>query len=508
MSMPLTTMAADPLTPALEQRVRDYVLRSMDELGVPGAAVAVVTADGVAYIEGFGQAGGVDVTADTPFDLASVSKSFTAIAVFQLAQSGAIELDDRLKDYMPWIDDTHAALGDVTIRDLLGHASGWTIGDGQANLVDTSGGPDAIQRNARRLASVEPTNGRGTFEYSNANYDVLAALIEIVSESSYADYMASSVFEPLDMAAASAARADAEANGLAQGYIPFLGLAVPYEVPYIPGGAGSGYLHASAEDLAHALVFHLDGGRWNDRQVLGADWVAELHRPQVYADTVSGYAGGLWTFPFWPGETVDTSATLPEYHVPMSLQHEGDHASTATSILVLPEEGWGVAVLLPMNDQAAPSRFHQIDDGIASILLGLDPRPMVAYEDVLLQHLRLILAAVVLLQLAGVVVATRRLRRWRAAPESAPSRLGGAVQDLLLPGVVDIGVSVAAWWLYLDRADAPLAVGFVYAPDVVGLIGVVSILGMGWGAVRTIATLRVMRRGSPAAPQPEPTPAA
>ena len=78
------------------------------------------------------------------------------------------------------------------------------------------------------------------------------------------------------------------------------------------------------------------------------------------------------------------------------------------------------------------------------------------------------------------------------------------MQHLLIPGIVDIGLSAADWWLYLDQADAPLAVGFVYAPDIVALIGLISILGFGWGAIRTVATLRVMRRGSDTATQPEP----
>ena len=490
---------ADPLADDLAAHVRAYVSEELDALGVPGAAVAIVRDDEVVFAEGFGEAGGVAVRADTPFDLASVSKSLTAIAVLQLAESGSVGLDDPVGDHVDWIDDTHSALADITIRDLLGHTSGWTIDDGQANLADTYGEPDAIERNVRRLASIAPSNARGTFEYSNANYDVLALLVEIVSGMPFGEYMTASVFEPLGMAHAHVAREAAEADGLAQGYIPFMGLTVPYEVPFVAGGAGSGFLHASAEDLAHTLVFHLDDGRWNGRQVLGAEWVRELHRPSVYADSVSGYAGGLWVFPFWPAGTVavaDDGSAM--YDVPMTLQHEGDHSSTATAILVLPEEGWGVVTLLTLNDSAAPSRYHQLDDGIAAILLGGDPPPIVAYEDLLRQYVRPVLAVVVLLQLVGIAVATRRLRRWRDEPDSAPTGSRGALTHLVVPGIADIALTGAVWFLYLDGADAPISVGLVHAPDIVLLIALVSVLGIGWGMVRTIATLRSMRR-APAA---------
>lgn len=499
----------EPLDGSVADRVRAYVTGELDALGVPAAAIAIVRDDEVVLAEGFGHAGGVAVTARTPFDLASVSKSLTAIAVLQLAEAGSLGLDDPVREHVSWIDDAHAALGDITVRDLLGHASGWTIGDGQANLADAYGEPDAIERNVRRLASIAPTHSRGTFEYSNANYDLLAYLVEVASGIPYAEYMTESVFGPLDMADAHASRVDAEADGLAQGHIPFLGLTVPYEVPYIAGSAGSGFLHASAEDLAHVLVFHLNHGRWNGRAVLGSEWVEELHRPTTYADTVSGYAGGLWTFPFWPAGTVDATGDVPEYQVPMTLQHEGDHSSAATGILLFPEEGWGVATLLPMSDTAAPSRFHQIDDGIGAILLGLDPPPTTAYEDLVMQHIRLIVGLIALTQLAGIAVAVRRLRRWRARSATAPHGVRGVLVHQVVPDVPDVGVPAAVWGFYLQEADAPVAVAAAHVPDILLLFIVVTLLGIGWGVVRAIATARAMRSGaSGPGPSLETAPAA
>jgi CubicO group peptidase (beta-lactamase class C family) len=494
--------SAQPIDATVADRIRSYVTAELAALGAPGAAVAVVHADQVVLAEGFGEAGGREITAETPFDLASVSKSLTAIGVLQLAESGALDLDDPVTRHIGWFDDVVPELGSVTVRDLLGHASGWTIGDGQANLADQYAGPDAIERNVRRLASIPPTNPRGSFEYSNANYDVLAHLIEVVSGEPYAEYMTRSVFEPLEMAHAHVARTEADADGLAQGYAPILGVTLPFEVPYVAGGAGSGFLHASATDLAHTLVFHLNDGRYDDHQVLGAEWVDELHRPSIYADSVSGYAGGLWTFPFWPAQTVDTSGDVPEYRVPMTLQHEGDHSSTATAILLFPEERWGVVTLLPMNDSAAPSRFHQLDDGIGAIVLGLEPPATVAYEDLLAQHVRLVLVAIAAVQVVGIVIASRRLRRWSAAPASAPRGAGGAIRHVVVPAAVDVLLPVAVWLFYLDQADAPINVAFAYAPDIVLLMVAITALGIGWGTVRTLRTIGVM--SSPSAPEPAP----
>ncbi|HEX7225872.1 MAG TPA: serine hydrolase domain-containing protein, partial [Candidatus Limnocylindria bacterium] len=135
---PGSVRAAEPLDPAVAAAVHDYIVRELDALGVPGAAVAVVHRDSIVYTEGFGTADGDGraVTARTPFDLASVSKMLTAIAVYQQVERGTIGLDDRVQTHIPWFADAQPALADVTVSDLLGHTSGWTTYDGVVNLLD------------------------------------------------------------------------------------------------------------------------------------------------------------------------------------------------------------------------------------------------------------------------------------------------------------------------------------------------------------------------------------
>jgi CubicO group peptidase (beta-lactamase class C family) len=500
------TVAADPLDPELADAIRDYTRREMAAIGVPGAAVVIVRDDAIVFAEGFGRAdaGGREVTPATPFDLASVSKSLTAIAVMRQVEAGALELDAPVVSYLPWFGDTHPALRDVTVLDLLGHQSGWTIGDGQANLADGYDGADAIERNVRRLAATEPTQPRGTFEYSNANYDVLAYLVEVSSGIPFADYIQANVFEPLDMRHAHVTRSGAEADGPAQGFYPFFGLRIAYEGPFIPGGIGSAFLSASAEDLGHAMIFHLNEGSYGGAQVLSPQSIDLLHTPISHPDASSGYAGGLYIYPLWSAGSLHTETDRSEYRVPIVLEHGGDHASFATGILVLPQERWGVTVLFNINDSAAPSRYHQLHYGIATMLLGGEAPETIAYEDAVLQYIRTIVVAVVLLQLIGIAWAIRRLRQWRRSPDSAPrGRL--AVAAHLLPALaLDLVVTAAFVWLYLDRNDAPFEILVIYAPDLaVGLV-LIAFLGIGWGIVRTVLTLRVLRgRESPVvAPAP------
>jgi CubicO group peptidase (beta-lactamase class C family) len=494
---PASVLAAEPLEPDIVAAIQAYVGQELESLSVPGAAVVVVRDDEIVFAQGFGRADddGRDVTPQTPFQLASVSKSLTAIAVMEQVEAGNLALDRTVRSYLPWFGDDQPALGDVTVRDLLGHQSGWTEADGRRNLADTYDGEDAIERNVRRLAQIAPANARGTFEYSNANYDTLALLVETASGMAFADYIEAEVFSPLAMAHSHASRAAAEADGLAQGYYPFLGIPIAYAAPDVPAGAGSGFLFASAEDLGHELIFQLNEGRYGDQQVLSAASVRELQRPISRPDATSGYAGGLWTYPLWAAGSLDTDTQAPTYRVPVMYEHGGDHVSAATGILFLPEERLGVVVLLNTNDESAPSRFHQMDSGIATILLGGEPPATIAYEDAVGQYVRTLLAAVVAVQIVGIGWALRRLRAWRRSPASRPPT-GLAVAAQLVPALLlDVGVTVAIWWLLADRAaGVPFEVVMRYAPDIALLIIVITILGIGWGVLRTFLSIRVLRK--------------
>ncbi|HET8777898.1 MAG TPA: serine hydrolase domain-containing protein, partial [Candidatus Limnocylindria bacterium] len=152
--MPAGVLAADPLDPSTEERIRSFVQGGLDELGVPGAAVAVVHADGVAYAEGFGQADatGRPVTPQTPFRIASLSKQITAIAARQLIDEGLLRLDVTVHDYLPWFGADGSAVASITVRDLLAHTSGWTTRDGTVTLTEESTDALALERNVRRLA--------------------------------------------------------------------------------------------------------------------------------------------------------------------------------------------------------------------------------------------------------------------------------------------------------------------------------------------------------------------
>jgi CubicO group peptidase (beta-lactamase class C family) len=475
-------LAADSLTPDGEQRVIDYVTTEMESLGIPGAAVAIVSGADVVLAQGFGVTGpgGQPITASTPFHLASVSKSLTALAVMQLIESGALGLGDSLAQLLPSSVFQGSGAGAVTIADLLGHTSGWTERDGLVNRVEPDLSAQALELNVARILSTPLSHPIGEFEYSNANYDVLGHVIEQASGETYGNYMRSHVFEPLAMTHSFTTEQDAVAGGVASGHYPFFGLVRPHHMVYVPGSVPSAYVAASAEDLGHFLIAQLNEGRYGEAAVLSPDGVETLQHPLTRPNPWDGYAMGLWVYPLWnAGQMID--GTVPEYRVPVILEHSGDSEAYASSILLLPEEKVGVVVLLNVNDESVPSRYHQMHLGIASILLGKEPAPTVAYEGAIERYAKGIALGVVGLFLLRGALSFRRLRRTRTT--SIPTQV-------ILPLSIDVVLVIAVWWFLADQADAPMALVRRSVPDVVLAAVIASVIGLGWGVGRTIWRLR------------------
>ena len=76
----------------------------METAHIPGLSIAIVKGDQIVYRKGYGQAdpSGRPVTPHTPFIIGSISKTFTALAVMQLVESGKVELDAPVQRYLPW----------------------------------------------------------------------------------------------------------------------------------------------------------------------------------------------------------------------------------------------------------------------------------------------------------------------------------------------------------------------------------------------------------------------
>lgn len=131
---------------------------------------------------------------DTPFYIASLSKSFTATAIILLQQKGSLTFDDKASKYLPKLP---AYAKDITIRHLLTHTSGiWDYEKGMSGKKELKN-QDVLNWLQQKKKLQFPSGSK--FEYSNSGYIILSLIIEKTSGKSYAEFLNENIFVPLKM---------------------------------------------------------------------------------------------------------------------------------------------------------------------------------------------------------------------------------------------------------------------------------------------------------------------
>jgi CubicO group peptidase (beta-lactamase class C family) len=182
----------------LARRIDEFLSR-LSGFGYSG--VILVVKDGKRILrKGYGLAdeeASVPNTPETVFDIGSLAKQFTAAAILKLETQGKLKITDTIDRYLPGVPQDKSG---ITIEQLLSHTSGL---DSDFPLVDPTGNyyeevnrTDAI----RRILEVPLVGEPGkSFAYSNAGYVLLAAIVEIASETPFRDFLRTSFFQPAGM---------------------------------------------------------------------------------------------------------------------------------------------------------------------------------------------------------------------------------------------------------------------------------------------------------------------
>ena len=398
----------EPTGDELAARMDAYLAANFPRAGAPGLAVAVVDAGGVRYLRTFGDC----PDADAPFVVGSLSKSFTAVAVMQLVEQGAVDLDAPASRYAPGYD----VPDEVTVRSLLNQTSGFGAYDSLAEAADGELGETF-----------------GAFSYANANYDLLGRVVEGASGEDYARYLDEHVLEPLGMASTTADPARAEALGMVQGHRDWFGLPVADGFRHAQGdgawgGPASGYVASSVRDMASYLRMYLNGGMGGDgARVLSADSVRRMFLDRVPDPEGDTYYGMGWTSFSWDdGELV--------------LSHDGQVENYTASMCLLPERGIGIVALSDANDNAGGNiRFFDLVGGVVSVAIGGTGQPMDdAWTWAWRQRVDVLYASALLLAVSPLLLTGRWRRRLSAACRGgvAPIVRARSLRMLLVRGVL------------------------------------------------------------------------
>jgi CubicO group peptidase (beta-lactamase class C family) len=241
--------------PEIERIFTSYVERRH----MPGAVMGVIIDGELAWVKAAGvrdTQGRAPVTPDTVFRIASMTKSFTGMAILKLRDEGKLSLDDPAARYVPALADLPYPTKDspaITIRHLLTHSEGFPEdnpwGDRQLHQSDET------MRAWIRAGIPFSTVPGMEFEYSNYGFAILGQVIARASGKSYADYMRDNILRPLGMNASTFEASEVPKEQIALGY-RWDGQAYQPE-PILAHGSfgGMGGLWTSARDLARYVAF-------------------------------------------------------------------------------------------------------------------------------------------------------------------------------------------------------------------------------------------------------------
>lgn len=234
------------------------VLALMDEGKIPGLSLVIINGD-QQIIKTYGYSdirANKPVTPSTLFQIGSCTKAFTALAVMQLVQSGSISLNASVTDYIPWFKPSYKdSLVTISVLQLLHHTSGipWQ----SIALIPESNDKDALEKTVRKIENVRLRNLPGRrYEYATINYDVLALIIENVTQQSFEEYISENVLRKLQLQNTTIGQ-PADSSLMSTGYRISYFKPRAYEAPVFRGNNAAGYIISNANDMGMWLQLQL-----------------------------------------------------------------------------------------------------------------------------------------------------------------------------------------------------------------------------------------------------------
>ena len=235
---------------------------------------------------------------DTLFRMASNTKPVIATAVLILQHEGRLSLSDTVATHLDSFDNVRSR--DITIQQLLSHASGFRIGP-IFYPFDDDQTPTLLAAVAKFGAEGPEVEPGTSYSYNNAGYNTLGAIIEVASGMPLEDFLRTRIYEPLGMVDSLNHEDPTRLSRMAtvyrgrrqdDGSVAFRQGFTPGDPPDYPVVRASGGMISTATDYARFLQMYLNGGRYADAQIISEDAVAAGTRGYIASGETTSYGLG------------------------------------------------------------------------------------------------------------------------------------------------------------------------------------------------------------------------
>lgn len=329
------------------EKMNHFVQQVKDTLNVQfGIGMAVVQNDHMIYETYQGMASleeGIPVTPETPFYIASSTKSFTALAMLSLHEKGVLDLDRSLASYFTEYEFDPALKADqVNLRHLLLHTSGLennniTFSKAYTGMYSLESLTDNLVNNTR----VDPRSGYGKFKYSNLGYNIIELILERELGKDWKAVVREEVLEPLEMAATTANISDLTRDNR-PGALPYMARDTHGRIEALELRKQDSILHAAGglistpRDMARFLIAQLTFGEFDGKQVFPEQMIRFAQTSHAAQDrkflnlnrTAYGYGWNIATTPL--GDTL--------------IHHYGAFPGTSAQVSFMPEHNLGLSI--------------------------------------------------------------------------------------------------------------------------------------------------------------------
>lgn len=296
---------------SLYEEHENEIQSAFDASGIPSAQTAIIINDSMVWAKQYGQQSSLD----TVFRTASITKTFTAAAFVKLNETGVINLDDDVSDYLPFqVRNPNEPGTVITIRMVLEHKAGMTayhqfnqpwISEEMLQLLDEYGIPPSIpvpEWNGIRVPLKDMINSTnindtelwlpstGGYSYSNTGYLFLSFLLEHITNDTWGNYIHDTILSPLGMD-------DTKFNVTEyQQPVAFphynFGNGTILQFPaYRDYGYGGGGMLTTVVDLSKFLIAVINGGTYGEVQVFQSGYNSIMKQYLQPAGGMFGYTG-------------------------------------------------------------------------------------------------------------------------------------------------------------------------------------------------------------------------
>jgi CubicO group peptidase (beta-lactamase class C family) len=313
--------------------LRTQILERMKAFQVPGLAFGIIQ-NGQWFAEGFGVTSiknPLSVTTETTFQIGSTSKTVTATVIMMLVEQGKLELDEKVKTYLPNLELSDADVAArVTVRHLLNHTAGWA-GD---LFVGTGEGDDALELYVQKMRDLPQLTPLGeVWHYNNAAFGLAGRVVEVVTGRTFESVATELVLEPLEMTHSSYFPNEAMLERFAVGHFvdehDVLQISKPWALAR--NTASVGRMNSSVIDQLKYAQFHLgDGTAANGKRLLSSQSMIEMQTP-----TVKGANGAMHAISWFVHDLAGTKL----------VRHGGATNGQMSEFYLVPERNFAWTIL-------------------------------------------------------------------------------------------------------------------------------------------------------------------